>query len=312
MSTCASPRPEIGVLPGGRPLLSRGAVRRFAPSGVELRCRRDPEPPASPGRTVVRQTVCQTAVHLHQTFPRHIHRHVHTAVLLRRDAVLLLLPREAARAGEVLPDPSRPTRAAHALLRLFSKESAKRELLPFYRDTVRSVLREEQERYKSRPAGAVALIWNLFGRPHAFRTLTRFYLGAVEKLGSRYFPALSGPNALCLAAGVVLHSQVYRRHVRRLWTRERQELSLRYSLGEVPAPDGLMQLPALRSAAPPPREELERPMRSAAPGDARPAPPAPPRGEARLSEEEFRALVRGVARSLGKRARLEALERGGL
>ncbi|WP_204466196.1 hypothetical protein, partial [Bifidobacterium pullorum] len=68
---------------------------------------------------------------------------------------------------------------------------------------MRSVLREEQERYKSRPTKAISLIWNLFGQPNAFRTLTRFYLGAVEKLGTNYFPALNGPNALYLAAGVV-------------------------------------------------------------------------------------------------------------
>lgn len=316
LNTWGSPRPEIGVLPARRSLLSRITARRAVPSGVELRYKRDPRPPAPPGRTVVQQTVCRTDVHLYQTFPQHIHRHVHAAGCLRQDAFLLLLPQGAAEARERFPDPSRPTRAAHALLRLFSKESAKRELRPFYRDVVRSVLREEQERYKSRPAGAVALIWNLFGQPNAFRTLTRFYLGAVEKLGSHYFPALNGSNALCLAAGVVLHSQVYRRYVRRLWTQERQEISLRYSTGESPAIDGLMQLPALRPPVLPSREALEQMIRSAVPGEAGTRPPAlspaPPQGEARLSGEEFRALVRGVAQTLGKRARLESLERGGM
>ena len=181
---------------------------------------------------------------------------------------------------------------------------------------MRSVLREEQERYKSRPTKAISLIWNLFGQPNEFRTLTRFYLGAVEKLGTNYFPALNGPNALYLAAGVVMHSRVYKRYIHQFWTQESPQLPLRYTAREAPVLDDLMHLPVARRTILPSRETLERLVRSVDKGDSQ-APlssggsPTPDQ-EMRLSEADFRALVRGVTTSLSRQARLESLQRGGI
>lgn len=180
---------------------------------------------------VIHNTVYQTIVHVHQTTLQHIRRQINAASYLRQDAFLLVLLQPAApRRGDRL-DPAQPTRAAHALLRIFSKESARREMRPFYSDVVRGVLQEEQERYKSRPTKAISLIWNLFGQHNAFRTLTRFYLGTVGKLGSNYFPALSGANSLYLAAGVLMHSRVYQRYIHQLWSQETHTLPLRYAPG---------------------------------------------------------------------------------
>jgi len=204
-------------------------------------------------------------------------------------------------------DPSRPSRTAQRLMRIFSKESARRELQPFYSSVVRNVLQEEQERYRSRPAQAISLIWNLFGRQQAFRTLTRFYMSAVEKIGSNYYPALSGSNALFLAAGVLLHSRVYRQYVRQFWRNETIALSTRAVPQESLSLQELTQLQVIRRVLPP-RETVEHltqdapePVRNSSESEFHPI---------RLSEEDFRTLVQGVARSLGREAHLEALRRG--
>lgn len=263
-------------------------------------------------KTVVRQTVRQTVVHLHQTA---VHRHVRQTFLsvndLRQAAFLLVMPspRPPAR-EEGTADPSRPTRTAHRLLRVFSQESARRELRPFYSGVVRTVLREEQERYRSRPTQAISLIWTLFGRREAFRTLTRFYMSAVERLGSHYYPALNGPNALYLAAGVLLHSRTYRQYVRQFWRQEALSLPARYAGRERAVPEDLAVLPAARRLLSPrelTEEVASQERRSPAVREVPAAPSGPP---VRLSEAEFRALARGVAGLLGREARLEALRRG--
>lgn len=319
MRICSSRKADQARLSIQHTIVSRIGGRRYTLSRVELLHKRQIILPPQPvtQRQTVHNTIYQTVVHLHQTTLQHIHRQIHAANYLRQDAFLFVLPQVVSQqVRQNTLDPSRPTRAARTLLHIFSRESAKRELRPFYSDVVRSVLREEQERYKSRPTKAISLIWNLFGQPNAFRTLTRFYLGAVEKLGTNYFPALNGPNALYLAAGVVMHSRVYKRYIHQFWTQESPQLPLRYTAREAPVLDDLMHLPVARRTILPSRETLERLVRSVDKGDSQ-APlssggsPTPDQ-EMRLSEADFRALVRGVTTSLSRQARLESLQRGGI
>lgn len=272
-----------------------------------LTVRKAPAPPKAPP-PVVHQTVRQTILNLSQVTHNHILHKTSAIQYLRSDAFLLLPPAPRRESRALEPDPSRPTRTARRLIRLFSMVSAQRQLRSFYSGIVRSVLREEQDRCKSRPTQAISLIWNLFGRQQAFRTLTRFYLSAVEKLGSNYYPALHGQNALYLAAGVVLHSQVYQRYVRRIWNREPTGIPLRYTPHESPAPDEVWTLRTVRRVLPP-REPLEEMVHAEHPD--RPAREVGPPREVRLSEADFRALVQGVASTLGRQTRLEALRKGG-
>lgn len=260
----------------------------------------------------IHNTIYQSVVHVHRTTLQHIRQQIHAASYLRQDAFLFVLPRLAAYLPGERLDPAQPTRAAHTLIRIFSKESAKREMRPFYSDVVRSVLREEQDRYKTKPTKAISLIWNLFGQHNAFRTLTRFYLGAVEKLGSNYFPALTGQNALYLAAGVLIHSRVYQRYIHQIWSQENRGLPLRYASKEVPLTEELMRLPVARRTFLPSREELERMVRVSDQEHTPAASPPQPTPEVRLSESDFRALVRGVTNSIGRQTRLESLRKGGM
>lgn len=318
MSSCTPNSFRYKRLSVQRPFQTWVSAHRYSLSRLELIHKRPallPPPPATPRQTV-HNTVYQTVIHLHQTTLQRIHRQIHASSYLRQDAFLFVLPQAAPQqARHDGLDPSRPTRAARTLLHIFSRESAKRELRPFYSDVVRSVLREEQERYKSRPTKAISLIWNLFGQHNAFRTLTRFYLGAVEKLGTNYFPALNGPNALYLAAGVVMHSRVYQRYIHQFWTQESQHIPLRYTTQESPVLDDLMHLPVARRTILPSRETLERMVRSVDKGESKPHIPATPNAtsgrEMRLSEADFRALVHGVTTTLSRQARLESLQRGG-
>lgn len=273
-----------------------------------------PPAPVKPAQ-VIHNTVYQTIVHVHHTTLQHIRRQINTASYLRQDAFLLVLPQPAAQPRGNHLDPAQPTRAAHTLLRIFSKESVRREMRPFYSDVVRGVLQEEQERYKSRPTKAISLIWNLFGQHNAFRTLTRFYLGAVDKLGSNYFPALSGANSLYLAAGVLMHSRVYQRYIHQIWSQESHTLPLRYTSREGAVTEDLLRLPVAKRTFLPSRDELERMVRSVDQERANTTVSAPapaPTPEVRLSESDFRALVRGVTNSIDRQTRLEALRKGGL
>jgi len=259
-------------------------------------------------RKVVEQTVRQNVIHIHQTIRQQIIRQrLVSASYLRQEAFLVMLPRER-RSGRELEDMSRPARAARRLMRIFSKESARRELQPFYSTVVRNVLREEQDRYRSRPGQAISLIWNLFGRQQAFRTLTRFYMSAVEKLGSNYYPALSGPNALYLATGVLLHSRVYRQYVQQLWRSGTMDLPVHYAPRQRLSSEELDRLEVVRRVLPP-RQVVEQ-LEEHTPPEAVHSAPETAEQSVRLSEADFRALVQGVAQSLGRETRLEALRRG--
>lgn len=245
---------------------------------------------------------------LYQTIHQHI-LHQAVAQYLRTDAFLLLFPPQLQRRGtELEADLARPTRTTQRLLHIFSMDSAQRLLRPFYSDVVRRVLGEEQERYRSRPGQAISLIWNLFGRQQAFRTLTHFYLSAVERLGSHYYPALQGQNALYLAAGVVLHSQLYRRYVRQLWRQEENVIPLQGVRYRQEVADRVLDLQMTRRTLLP-RKPLERMAQL----QEREEPQQEPvrAQELHLSEADFRALVQGVALSLGRQTRIETLRRGG-
>lgn len=288
------------------PIVSRFARIRRRPGDVNLIHRRmRPAAPPPPRETkIVRNTVHQTVVHIHQTVLKQ--SRITAVRYLRQDALLLLLPQIQPRPRE--PDYlSRPTRSAKLLVRIFSRESARRELRPFYSDMVRGVLKEEQERYRSRPTKAISLIWNLFGRPHAFRTLTRFYLSAVERLSC--FSALNGSNALYLATGVLTHSRLYRRYFYQMWNRS--GIAPRYAVHTGGTAEDLAQLPVVRRGLLPSRQAVERLIQESGGGQARQAETPASEREPRLSEREFRALVRGVTAALSRQSRLESLQRGG-
>lgn len=194
--------------------------REIPPPALVLRRER----PRTIKTVVERRPVSQTVVH------NHITQVVRQTVLPRRDTVYRSLPRPTGRGSEE-DDRSRPTLAARRLVRLFSAESARRELRLFFRGVVHNVWNEERETARSRPEQAVSLVYRLFGEQYLLQTLDRL-------------------------------------------SRERQERT------------------AVQAAAP---------------------PSGPPEREARaprLSGAEFQALVRGVERSLDRRARLEALRQG--
>lgn len=289
------------------PIVSRLARIRRQAGDVNLIYRRvrPTAPPPLRETKIIRNTVHQRVVHIHQTVlnqPR-----ITTVRYPRRDALSLLPLRIWSRPRE--PDYlSRPTRSAKMLVRIFSRESARRELRPFFSDVVRGVLKEEQERYRSRPTKAISLIWSLFGRPHAFRTLTRFYLSVVERLGSS-FPALNGPNALYLAAGVLAYDRFCRRYVYQMWNRS--GIAPRYAVHTGGTAEDLAQLPVARLGLPPSRQAVERLIRESGSGQAGQAEAPASEREPRLSEREFRALVRGVTAALSSQSRLESLQRGG-
>lgn len=266
-----------------------------------------PAAPPPPRETkIIRNTVHQTVVHIHQSVLNQ--SRITMVHHLRQDALLLLLPQIQSRPRE--PDYlSRPTRSAKMLVRIFSRESARRELQPFFSDVVRGMLKEEQERYRSRPTKAISLIWSLFGHPHVFRTLTRFYLSAVERLN--YVPALNGPNALDLATGVLTHSKLYQRYFYQKWNRADSGIALRYSVHTGGMAEDLMRLPVARRGVLPSRQAVERLIQESGGGQARQAEASVSEREPRLSEREFRALVRGVTAALSRQSRLESLQRGG-
>lgn len=308
MNIWSAPPSKLSRL-GGPPLRSWAGRHSRLSAPLSL-IHRKPKLSTPPPPAPVYQTIHQTVIHLAPVTHQHILHKTASIHCLSADAFLLLMPPAAPLDRRGLePDPSRPTRTVQRLRRIFSMDSVQRQLRPFYRDIVRGVLKEEQERYQSRPTQAISLIWNLFGRQQAFRTLTRFYLSAVEKLGSHYYPALHGQNALYLAAGVVLHSQVYQRYVRQLWRGESGGLPLRYAHHQQAMTDDLLSLQVARRTLPPQKvlEEI------APPRQQEPSVREPVRaGAVHLSQADFRALVQGVADSLGRQARLESLRRGGI
>ncbi len=90
-------------------------------------------------RTVVeRRAAPQTVVH------NHITQVIQRQVPPRRDMVYRLFPQPGEEADTEWEERSRPTLAAQRLIRLFSTESARRELMSFFRTVVRTVLDEER------------------------------------------------------------------------------------------------------------------------------------------------------------------------
>ncbi len=117
-------------------------------------------------KTVVeRRTVSQTVVHNHIT--QVLCQKVHP----RRDTVYRLLP--PARTETAGEERSRPTLWARRLVRLFSIESARQELRPFFHTVVQNVLDGERERVKSRPEQAVSLVFRMLGETYFLQTLDR-------------------------------------------------------------------------------------------------------------------------------------------
>lgn len=239
-----------------------------------------PPRPAPSRPAVIYNTVRQNIV---QTKVQHIHNRVSVGGGLRREEILAVLRQtENQRERENGLDPARPTQAARTLVRIFSRESARRELRMFYSGVVRRVLREEQERYKSRPARAVSLIWTLLGGQNALRALTNVYL----------------------AAGVLIRG----RYARRL---EYWNLLRRGSVRETAEAGELLRHPSPRLLVLPEQETVEKTTGSAGRAEVRTAASALVGPEGGLSPSDFRALVQGVADTLGRRARLESLRRGG-
>ena len=268
--------------------------------------KREPEKPTP----AVKQIIQQTVVQLYQHQSHRIFHQTQAVQNLQTNAFLLLMPPAMRRERQEWERmESQPTHAAQRIIRLFSKESAQKQMRPFYNDIVRGVLREEQERYRSKPGQAISLIWNLFGRQQAFKTLTRFHMSAVEKLGTNYYPALHGSNALYLAAGVVMNSQIYQHYVRQLWNHEQSTVPLRYAHHQQALEEDIMDLQVARRVLPP-QEPLEQMVRSREAGTQDPEPAR--MQEVHLSESDFRALVQGVATSLGRQTHLESLRRGGI
>ena len=248
-----------------------------------------------------------------QICQQHAHYHYHQIQNIRNlqtDTYLFLIPPVIRRGlNKWEQSESQPSYAAQQILRLFSKESAKKQMRPFYNKIVRGVLKEEQEHYRSKPSQAISLIWNLFGQKQAFRTLTRFYMNSVEKLGTSYYPALHGSNALYLAAGVVMNSQIYRRYVQRLWNSGQTAVPLRYTHHQQALTEDLLNLQVVRRVLPP-QEPLEKEVRWK--HAESPESETMHMQEVHLSEADFQALVRGVATSLGQHTHLETLRRGGI
>lgn len=310
MGTSASKLSKWKPLSGGRGNSSAGrhARCRSTVTLIYLKTRK-PEKPKETA-PIIRQTVHQTVVNLYQISHHKTLHHTDVMQYLKNDAYLLLMPPALRRERlEWEGAESRPTRTAQKLIHIFSKESAQRQLRPFYSDIVRGVLREEQDRYRSKPAQAISLIWNLFGRQQAFKTLTRFYMSAVEKLGTNYYPALHGQNALYLAAGVVMNSQVYQHYVRQLWNRESSPVPMRYAHHQQALTDDIVRLQVARRILPP-QEPLEEVVRAQQTTETAPEPAR--MQEVHLSDSDFRALVQGVASSLGRQTHLESLRRGGI
>lgn len=117
-------------------------------------------------KTVVeRRAVSQTVVH------NHITQVIRRAVFPRRDTVYRLLP--APRPEGAGEERSRPTLWARRLVGLFSAESARRELEPFFHTVVGNVLEEERARARSHPEQGVTLVFRMLGERYFLQTLER-------------------------------------------------------------------------------------------------------------------------------------------
>lgn len=134
---------------------------------------------------VERRTVLQTVVH------NHITRTVYRPVCERRDTVLRLLALPAP--GREDEARSRPTLAARRLARLFSAESAKRELGQFFQGVVRTVLQDERQKALSRPGRELSLVYHLWGEGAVRETVERLCRETLERAQRPPEPPASAP-----------------------------------------------------------------------------------------------------------------------
>ncbi len=181
-------------------------VRRGAPFPPALVLRR--ERPSTVKTVVERRTVQQTVVH------NHITQVVRQTLLPRQDTVYRFLPQPGT-AREESDARSRPTLAARRLVSIFSAESARRELRPFFRTVVRDVLEEEREQIRRRPEQGVDLVCRLFGERYWLQTLERYRRETEERTAAQQHapspglpereadaPALTGAQFQALVRGV--------------------------------------------------------------------------------------------------------------
>lgn len=124
--------------------------------------------PAVQPPPVVHHTVQQTVVQLHQVNHQHILNRVLPPGTACRAAMLVLArpPARRAEAGNAL-DPSRPSWTAQRMLRILRMQSAQRILQPLFQDLLHTVLREERERWYTRPRQSFSLLFGLLGWRYA-------------------------------------------------------------------------------------------------------------------------------------------------
>jgi len=245
-----------------------------------------PVPPPAP--RIIRNTVYQTVVHLHQTTHPHIQNRLPAAGNGRGG---LLVLRQAVPPPEPAGlDGSRPALTARRMLRILSAESARQTLRPFFRERLRELLVRERETYRGRPAQSLALLQGVLGRGLLRETLCRLCRRTVEARDSAVLCSLVHPGLFQLL-------------------RWGGEAGLgRYARRELAVPEELRRLSAARRLPPlpPPAQEPALASRE------EPKEPPPSAAGYPLSGSGFQALVRGVADALGRQSRLESLRRGGV
>lgn len=249
-----------------------------------------PTPPPAP--RIIQNTVHQTVVHLHQTTHQHILNQLSAARDPRGNTALLVRQTAVGPASDGPMDESRPALAARRMLRILSTESARQTLRPFYREMLQGLLEEEREEYRGRPAHSLLLVQAVLGRRRTLDALRRFYRHIVNHLDESS-----------------LQNMIFRRSVRHIWRDETGGLVHRYARRELDVPEELCRLPEAKpvpSPMQPPEPEDRR-----EPEKRRPEPPPVEHG-LRLTDRDFRVLVRGVADALGRQSRLESLRRGGM
>lgn len=249
-----------------------------------------PTPPPAP--RIIQNTVHQTVVHLHQTTHQHILNRLSAARDPRGNTALMIRQTAVGPASDGPRDESRPALAARRMLRVLSTESARQTLRPFYREMLQGLLEEKREEYRGRPAHSLLLVQTVLGRRRTLDALRRFYRHIVNHLDESS-----------------LQNMIFRRSVRHIWRDETGGLVHRYVRRELDVPEELCRLPEAKpvpSPMQPPEPEERR-----EPEKRRPEPPPVEHG-LRLTDRDFRVLVRGVADALGRQSRLESLRRGGM
>lgn len=294
-NTCISRYYSVARLAAGAGLSRAGRNGRRAHAHAQELVYRNVRPLVQPVRPtaprIIQNTVHQTVVHLHQTTHQHILNRLSTARDAQGNATLLVRQTAMQPAPDGPMDESRPALAARRMLRVLSAESARQTLRPFYRDMLHTLLAQEREEYRDKPAQSLLLVRNVLGR-RTLDTLRRFYRQTTEQLD-----------------GSILHSLVCRRYVRRIQRDVSGGLAPRYASREVDVTENLCRLPATKRVSSP--LQPPEPKREREPEERRPEPSPMERG-IQLTEQDFQVLVRSVANALGSRQRLESLRRGGM